>query len=183
MSQEPCNPPTVGWSRVRLPAQHEVCFSLQPLSSPSSSVFSLSLSLIKSFKKKNLLSDKIKLAFVIYNKPLLNHTCASVNEVAFGKPLGNLRGLPGEPTKIKRLEISREGLQAESIIYGQWLNQSCLSTGAFIKTPKDRVWRASGWANTRSGTGRVAHVCGGRASSEPLHHPSCAPPSCGSSSV
>lgn len=49
-----------------------------------------------------------------------------------------------------------EMLEIESIIKGQWFNQSCLQDETSIETLNKRIWRASsGW--THPCTGRVAH--------------------------
>ena len=65
--------------------------------------------------------------------------------------------LPGKPTMKSEgwnfryhppSQWRGEGLEVEWIAGGQWFNQSRLCNEASIKTPKERVWRASGLVNT-----------------------------------
>ena len=76
-----------------------------------------------------------------------------VNEVTFGKSLR--MGLVARRTnqKIRGMEISvpsprhlerRWGWKCNSVTRGQWSNPSYLCNEALLKTPKERVQRASG---------------------------------------
>lgn len=63
-------------------------------------------------------------------------------------------GCQKEQRMIRRLKLliasrpwpsaKEEVLEIESIIYGQWFNQSCLHNGASIKILNNGVWRVSG---------------------------------------
>lgn len=74
-----------------------------------------------------------------------------VDEVIFGKPLGNLRmgsGCQGNQPVLLwlKLSVSPPYLQREERgreFNGRWFNQSCLCNWASMKTPKKGIQRAS----------------------------------------
>ena len=72
-------------------------------------------------------------------------TPACISKVIFGKslsPQGNQLRETGLEILMPPWPSGRgEGLEVESIISGQWFNQSWLCNDASIKAQKDRVWR------------------------------------------